>query len=80
MDGEIFVNMISFSRVYQIKITHLGNFQEFDLYLYLIYLAFNFILKCMRRADFIKTSLKEMAKIPKSDQSRNTSRNYKSEK
>jgi hypothetical protein len=40
------------------KIIHRRNFQ--NLYLYLIYLAFNFTLKSMGNAHLIKISLKEI--------------------
>jgi hypothetical protein len=39
MNGRIFVNLISFWRVYEIKMTHHWNFENFDLYS--IYLTFD---------------------------------------
>jgi hypothetical protein len=58
MDGQIFVNLISFWRVCQIKITHHWNFQNFDLYS--IYLAFDSTLKSMGRVHIIQISLKSI--------------------
>jgi hypothetical protein len=48
----------SIKRVYQIKIIHDRNFQNFDLYL--MYLAFDFTLKSMGKAHLVYISLKEI--------------------
>jgi hypothetical protein len=56
MNGQIFVNLIPFGRVYRMKITHHMNFQNFDLYS--IYLTFDFTLKSMGAAHIVQISLK----------------------
>jgi hypothetical protein len=56
MDGGIFVNMVSFWRVYQMNIIHPMDFQNFDLCF--SYLTFNFTLESMRKTHNQK-SLKE---------------------
>jgi hypothetical protein len=58
MDRGMIVNMVSFWRVYQMKIIHPINFQ--NVHLYLIYLNFKFTLKSMGNPRLIKIYLKEI--------------------